>query len=99
MRIGDLMPLNFPPPTPSPATGFPAARIGRVTTRRDDMTKKQAQELVARNVWSLAGPHNADARQAVMLALTGKKVPKAKCGIHALEDAATGMPSFEKGAK
>lgn len=37
--------------------------------------------------WALAGPSAAKARQAIMRALTGEKVPQAKCGINAVRDA------------
>lgn len=36
------------------------------------------------NCWRLAGPHNSTARQTLMLAITGEKRPKAKCGVTAL---------------
>ena len=38
-------------------------------------------------VWNtFAGDHNKDLRQDFMTELTGTKLPKAKCGIHAITD-------------
>ena len=37
------------------------------------------------NMWGFAGPSRAELRQELMRRLTGKKLPKAKCGINALE--------------
>ena len=37
--------------------------------------------------WDLMGPVNANQRQRVMLALTGNKMPKAKCGVTAIAEA------------
>ena len=34
--------------------------------------------------WEMAGPHYASARQRLMEALTGKRLPKAKCGVTAI---------------
>jgi cytochrome P450 len=36
------------------------------------------------NVWALSGSANARQRQALMLALTGQKLPQAKCGVTAI---------------
>lgn len=36
-------------------------------------------------VWDLAGPRSKDLRQEFMYILTGKKLPKAKCGVTAIE--------------
>jgi hypothetical protein len=33
------------------------------------------------DVWNFSGNHNKDARQQLMLAITGEKRPKAKCGV------------------
>ena len=38
-------------------------------------------------IWHLAGDRNSTVRQELMLALTGAKLPKAKCGVTALEAA------------
>lgn len=35
--------------------------------------------------WNMSGPHNAAARQSLMQAITGQKLPKAKCGITAID--------------
>jgi len=37
------------------------------------------------HVWNMAGPGFSTLRQSLMLALTGQKLPKAKCGVNALE--------------
>jgi hypothetical protein len=35
--------------------------------------------------WNLMGPRNKQLRQQLMLAITGKRVPVAKCGVNALQ--------------
>lgn len=37
-------------------------------------------------VYSMAGPRNATHRQMFLEELTGVKLPKAKCGIHRIEE-------------
>jgi len=39
------------------------------------------------NIYALAGPSNSGVRQELMTALMGSKMPKAKCGINALQKA------------
>lgn len=38
------------------------------------------------NIFDLAGDYGAGNRQAIMLDLTGGKLPKSKCGVNALRD-------------
>jgi hypothetical protein len=38
-------------------------------------------------VWDMAGPSGKEVRRAVMLALTGEKLPLAKCGVTAISAA------------
>lgn len=37
-------------------------------------------------LWSWAGPRNAKMRQAIMYAMTGRKLPQSKCGVTACVD-------------
>ena len=39
------------------------------------------------DAWRIAGPSNTKNRQSVMLALTGNKLPIAKCGVNAIRAA------------
>lgn len=41
----------------------------------------------SKGIWGLTGDRNANTRQTIMFLLTGKKHPKAKCGIHAVNAA------------
>lgn len=47
--------------------------------------------ILRANKWgrvsNLFGPANADARQEIMTLIVGKKLPKAKCGVNAVEAA------------
>ena len=55
-----------------------------------DLNKARADILTltrgSGDIWRLAGPYNAGARQAVYMALTGEKLPRAKTGVNALMD-------------
>ena len=44
-----------------------------------------------KSIFGLAGDSNRDLRQSLMLAFTGQKLPKAKCGVHALYEAARAL--------
>ena len=39
----------------------------------------------SKRIFGLTGPSQANTRQTIMFLLTGSKLPKAKCGINALE--------------
>ena len=62
------------------------------------MSKEQAIQIVQKldgEIHRLAGDHNRQLRVAIMRAITGQKIPSAKCGIHAIEaeySAATSNP-------
>lgn len=50
----------------------------------------EIRELLAKfrfDVWNLVGPRNADFRQHLMIAITGQKLPLAKCGVTAIHSA------------
>ena len=40
-----------------------------------------------KRIWGLSGDSQATTRQTIMQLLTGQRLPKAKCGVHALESA------------
>jgi hypothetical protein len=60
-----------------------------MTTTTYSPDRARIRELLAgHNVrYGLTGDRNAELRRAVMLALTGERLPKSKCGINALLDA------------
>ena len=41
----------------------------------------------SKRIWGLTGDSQAATRQTIMQLLTGQRLPKSKCGIHALESA------------
>ena len=47
--------------------------------------------------WDLMGNHNSKQRQRVMLAITGRKIPKAKCGVNAIKAALANAFEFPHG--
>ena len=47
--------------------------------------------------WDLMGNHNSTQRQRVMLAITGRKIPKAKCGVNAIKAALVEAFEFPHG--
>lgn len=50
-----------------------------------DMVSAMRRYIPHGDCYRLAGDHNSSARQAFMLALTGQKLPKAKCGITVIQ--------------
>lgn len=52
------------------------------TLNRAALETLERYRFRARN---MSGPDNAAARQSLMLAITGQKLPKAKCGITAVD--------------
>jgi hypothetical protein len=50
-------------------------------------TKQEIRDIFAArrfDVWNFAGDRNKEIRQQLMIAITGEKRPKAKCGVNEL---------------
>ena len=55
-----------------------------MNTLHDSVTVKTMWQAIRGDVYNLAGDYNSTARQKLMLAITGEKRPKAKCGVNAI---------------